>query len=313
MTETSSPAPASAQARLAFSGSGLVLLASMLWGTTGTAQSFAPAEAPSTAIGALRLVVAGLTLVALVGLRGGWRGLTLTGWPWRAHLLAALGVAAYQVTFFGGVRLTGVAVGTIIGIGSSPVFAGLMQYALHRRPPGLRWLVATGLAVAGCALLTFGGAGAEAEAVQVDPFGVLLTLGAGFSYALYTVASKGLVQCMPPDAAMAAVMGCGALLLLPFWVGTDLGWLTQPDFGGLLVVLHLGVVTTAVAYTVFARALLLIPAATAVTLTLMEPLTAAILGVVVVGEALTPLMLVGAGLVFAGLASLSVGQPARAQ
>lgn len=296
---TASP---SLRERFALSGTGLVLFASVLWGTTGTAQSFAPPEAPSSSIGALRLVVAGLTLCLIVLLRGSWRGIERSAWPLRANLVAAAGMAAYQVTFFAGVRLTGIAVGTIIGIGSAPIFVGLLDYLLFRRVPPTRWMIATGLAVIGCTLLTLGGS----ADIQVEPLGVLLTLGAGFSYALYTVAWKGIVEKLPPDVATASIMTLGALMLFPLWLGVDLTWLTQPDMRGLLVVIHLGVIATAVSYILFARGLMLIPASTVVTLTLMEPLTAAFLGVVVVGESLTPLMLFGAGLVFGGLAVLSI-------
>lgn len=304
MTDTTSTASPSFRERFAFSGTGLILLAAVLWGTTGTAQSFAPAAAPSTAIGAFRLLVAGLTLCTVVLLRGSWRGITRPAWPLRAVLVAAVGMAAYQVTFFAGVRLTGIAVGTIIGIGSAPIFVGLLDFLLFRRVPGGRWMLATGLAVIGCTLLTLGGS----ADIKVEPLGVLLTLGAGFSYALYTIAWKGIVEKLPPDVATASIMTLGALILVPVWLGTDVSWLTQPDLRGLLVVIHLGVIATALSYIFFARGLMLIPASTAVTLSLMEPLTAAFLGVVVVGESLTPLMLIGAALVFAGLAVLSIGK-----
>jgi DME family drug/metabolite transporter len=295
--------PVSSSSRFALSGTTLVLLASVLWGTTGTAQSFAPAGAPSASIGALRLVAASIALGVLVALRGSWRDAT-GRLPVRAILAAALGVAAYQMTFFAGVRLTGVAVGTIIGIGSSPIFAGLLDFALYRRAPGRRWFIATGLAVAGCTLLTLGGS----ADIVVEPRGVLLTLTAGFAYALYGIMAKGVVEKLPPDAATAAMMGDGEGLLIPVWLGSDLSWLTTPDARGLLVVVHLGVVATALSYTLFASGLRLIAASTAVTLTLMEPLTAAVLGVLVVGESLTALMVVGALLVFAGLMVLSVGE-----
>lgn len=303
MSDTTSTSSTAERSRFGLSGTALVLLAAISWGTTGTAQSFAPPEAPSPAIGALRLFVGGLTLLLIVMFSGSLRQRP-NPWPWRANLTAAFAMAVYQVTFFAGVRLTGVAIGTIVGVGSAPIFTGLLDYVLYRRAPGRRWLIATGLAVIGCALLTFGGSTVESsEAVKFDPLGILLTLTAGFSYAIVTIASKGLLKDLKPDAAMAAVMSIGALFLLPFWVGTDLSWLAKPN--GLLVVLHLGVITIAIGYILFARGLALIPASTVVTLTLAEPLTAGILGVVVVGEILTPLMLLGAGMVFAGLVVLS--------
>jgi drug/metabolite transporter, DME family len=77
------------------------------------------------------------------------------------------------------------------------------------------------------------------------------------------------------------------------------------------VILHLGPIATAAARVLFARGLALIPVATAVTLSLAEPLTAALLGVVVLGERLTVPALTGIGLIFAGLVCLFTPQQLR--
>jgi DME family drug/metabolite transporter len=74
----------------------------------------------------------------------------------------------------------------------------------------------------------------------------------------------------------------------------------------MAVALHLGLVATAVAYTLFARGLEAVPVATSVTLGLAEPFTAATLGVVLLGERLTGSVMVGAGLILGGLVILSI-------
>ena len=90
----------------------------------------------------------------------------------------------------------------------------------------------------------------------------------------------------------------------PLLFFVDLSWLAQPS--GLLVALHLGIVTTALAYILYIRALLTVTSATAVTLALMEPLTAATLGVVVLGERLTVPAIIGIALLLAGLLVLTI-------
>jgi len=102
---------------------------------------------------------------------------------------------------------------------------------------------------------------------------------------------------------MAVVFCLGALLLAPVLFLADLSWLAQPR--GLAVALHLGLVATAAAYTLFARGLSAVPVASAVTLSLAEPLTAGALGVVLLGEQLAPSALLGMGLIFGGLILLS--------
>ena len=279
-------------------GAWYVILAAVLWGTTGTAQAFAPVGFDSTVIGTLRLAIGGIALLILALVRGQFS--RRPPWPLRATLGAALFTAAYQVCFFWGVAKTGVAVGTIVGIGSAPVAGGILGLLFRGERPSRRWLLATALAIGGCALLAASGGG-----VSVDPVGIALAVGAGVSYAAYALFVKGLLEDHPPDAVMAVVFCLGALLLVPLLWGGHFAWLVEPR--GLAVVLHLGLVTAGVAYWLFARGLQTVGVATAVTLSLAEPATAGTLGVLVLGERLTLASGVGIGLLFAGLLVLATG------
>jgi DME family drug/metabolite transporter len=149
-----------------------------------------------------------------------------------------------------------------------------------------------------------GGGGAD-----VDPIGVLLALGAGVSYALYTVTSKSLLEDgHAPAGVMAVAFGGGAILLLPVLALGDTAWLAEP--GGAALAVYLGLVPTALAYVLFARGLERLPAANVATLTLAEPLTAATLGVAILGERPGPVAGLGALLVLSGLLVLA-GRPRR--
>jgi DME family drug/metabolite transporter len=279
-------------------GAWFVLLAAALWGTTGTAQAFAPAGFDSTVIGTLRLIIGGTALLALALARGQFRG--GGRWPLAITLGAACCTAAYQLCFFWGVAKTGVAVGTIVGIGSAPVAGGILGFLFRGERPGRRWLLATALATTGCGLLA--GSGGE---VNVDPLGIALAVGAGVAYAVYTLLVKRLLEDHPPDAVMGVVFCLGALLLLPLLWGRELAWLAHPR--GVAVILHLGLITAGLAYWLFARGLQLVGVATAVTLSLAEPATAGLLGILVLGEILNLTSGLGIGLLFAGLVVLSRG------
>jgi DME family drug/metabolite transporter len=215
--------------------------------------------------------------------------------------LAILTVAGYQLCFFAAVARTGVAVGTVVAISSAPVVAGLLGLLAFDARPGRRWAAATGLAIAGCLLLTL--ADASAGAVQVDPLGILLAVGTGASYAIYTLALKRLLAFQTPDAVTAVAFSGGALLLMPLLFFVDLRWLTEPR--GLLVALHIGLIATALAYLCFIRGLVTVPAASAVTLALAEPLTATLLGMLVLGERLRGPALLGMALLALGLGVLA--------
>jgi DME family drug/metabolite transporter len=278
----------------------LVLLAACLWGTNGTAQALAPTEAQPLIIGTLRIALGGLVLLLFAVMRGNLRDqVRWARWP---TLLAALSMAAYQLFFFAGVARTGVAVGTIVGIGSTPILAGPIGYLVRGEKPSRRWLVATLLGVLGCTFLI-----AVGGSVHVDLLGIFLAICAGGSYAVFTTMSKGLIEEHAPEAVMAVTFCLGALFVLPLLFTANLTWLAQP--AGYLVVLHLGVISAAVAYILFANGLKLIPVATAATLTLGEPLTAGLLGIFYLREPVTVYELVGIALIFAGLVVLSMERP----
>ena len=106
---------------------------------------------------------------------------------------------------------------------------------------------------------------------------------------------------------MAAAFGLGALVLLPVLLATTPGWLVHAD--GIALALFLGIVPTAVAYLLFANGLKHLSASDTATLTLAEPLTAAVLGAVVLAEALPPTALAGAAMILAGLVALAIRPP----
>lgn len=278
-----------------------VLLAAICFGTTGTAQALGPGGIDPAGVGAARIAIGGALLVAVaLAMRGG------SGRRWaRGPVLAgAAGVAVYQVAFFAAVDDTGVAVGTIVALGSAPTLTGLFEWGLERRAPQRRWVAATALACAGVALLALGGGGDAGVSVP----GVALAVLAGAAYAAYTLAAKRLLTAgHAPEQVMAAAFGLGALALAPVLVLSGPGWLATRD--GLALALFLGVVPTAVAYLLFARGLRRLSAAETSTLTLAEPLTAGLLGAAVLGERVTGAGAAGAGLVLAGLLVLALRAP----
>jgi drug/metabolite transporter, DME family len=295
-----SPSPAAR----AGSGSVAILLGAAAWGSTGTAAHFAPAGAGAASIGAARIAIGGALLLLLaLSTAAGRRtvaGLLSGSAACRAALfLAAVAVAGYQVCFFSAVRLTGVAIGTVVAIGSAPVFTGLLSVLTGGPRPDRRWLLATAAAVAGCTVLVTGG-----ESAGVRPAGVALALAAGLSYAVYAVAAARLIAAGATETAvMGLLFGGAAVLLAPVLAGTASGWVLSGR--GLIVAGYLGVVATALAYLSYGRGLRTVPAPVAVTLGLAEPVVAALLGLVVLSEHLTLTDWTGLALVGLALAALA--------
>jgi len=271
-------------------------MAACLWGTNGTAQALAPPGAQPIIIGTLRIILGGAALLAFAA----WRKTLRDGRHWAIlpTLIAAVSIAAYQIFFFAGVARTGVAVGTIVGIGSTPILAGPIGYLVRRERPSRYWAIATCLGIIGCALLIVAG-----EQIHINLLGIFLAICAGGSYAVFTTLSKGLIEEHAPEAVMAVTFSIGAVLVAPLLLTADLSWLAEAS--GMLIILHLGVITAAVGYTLYARGLRLIPVSTTATLTLAEPLTAGLLGVFFLHEPLTGSAFLGILLIFSGLVVLS--------
>ena len=281
-----------------------VLAAALLFGTTGASQALGPEGTTPLSVGVMRMVIGGTVLAAIAftlaarhrrrrppSPRLGIRPLALM-------VLTGASLAAYQPLFFLGTARNGVAVGTVVALGSAPILAGMLEWALTRRRPTATWMLATGLATVGVVLL---GAGGEAgTGGGTDPMGLVGSVGAGATFAVIANAQRRLLDAgWDPFTVVGAMGACAAAIFacaLPF---VDVGWLAEPR--GIAMALWLGLATWGLSG---------LTAATAATLTLAEPLTASILGVVVLGERLSPLAVAGLVVLAAGLALLALGSRA---
>jgi len=275
-----------------------VLAAAALWGTTGTAQALGPDGITPGTVAFIRMV-GGATLLGWAHLRGQWA-------PFRSLVRPALfaaiaAMAASQPLFFTGVARTGVAVGTIVTIGSGPILAGLLGWAVRRERVGVRWLVATALSVVGAVALVSGGTDAG-----IDVRGIAFALGAGFAWAVYLVAAKSLFADLPPIFVVSVVFAAAAVVLAPWFAASHPSWVLT---GRGVTVVAWFVVTTALSYVLFATGLTGTSVAAAATLSLSEPLTAAILGMTVLGEPVLLTTILGIGLIGIGLFVISGEQP----
>ncbi|WP_163538352.1 EamA family transporter [Gracilibacillus sp. YIM 98692] len=273
----------------------LILIASVLWGTTGTAQTFAPDTAHPVALGAIRLAIGGIVLLIIMLIQG---KIHFNNWIRISTFIAIISMAAYHPLFFSAVSLTGVAIGTVVAIGSAPILAGLLEWIVNRSFPHKTWWIATILAIIGCLLLTL-----NSQEVIISPKGIFMALGAGLAFAMFTISNKYILKHHSPEEAVAVVFTLAALLLSPLYFVYDFTWFLQVD--GLVVSLHLGLIATALAYIFYSNGLIGTSAATAVTLSLAEPLTASVLGVLVVRETLTWQSSIGVVCIFLGLVLLS--------
>ncbi len=270
-----------------------VLVAAMLWGTTGTFQSTLPEAREPLVVGAVRLWVGAASLLLLALAHPASR--RAFGQVPRGPLLLAGGfIAAYNLLFFAAVTRAGVGIGTALTIGSAPLWVALYEAAFLRQRPTARKALGQAFAILGAALLVLAG---QAESLTLT--GIALALAAGLSYAVYSLASSAMSPHAPSNTIAASTFTLAALLVTPVFALVPTGWALTGTAPATL--LGLGVLSTGLAYALYTWGLKALPASTAVTLALAEPLTAWLLATFLIGEPATPLKLTGAALLLAGL------------
>ncbi len=284
------------------SGIVALVIACLLWGTTGTTATLLPDDVSPLAIGAATMGIGG-ALLFLTAPRLS-RGVLADPVARRWALLGAVGVVVYPLAFYTGMDLVGVAVGNVVALGSGPVFAALLEWLIERERLSGRWLVSTALAVVGIALLASGrGEGGVAASTEASALGVGVGLLAGLAYALYTYASSRAIRAGHPSrGVMGGMFGIGALPLLGLLAVIGGPLLQSWTSVGLTAYLALGPML--VAYVLFGIGLRSVRSSTATTITLLEPVFATVLAVLVVGERLTLVGWSGFALVIVGLSVL---------
>jgi len=291
----------------------LIAVAAASWGTTGATMTLLSRDAAASPllVGWSRLAIAApcLVLAAAAVARRGARHPTRRAWPSLRDLplCAALGLAmaAYQVCYFRAVTLVGVAAAALLAICSAPLLIAVLAAALLGERLTSLVRLSLGMAVAGTALLVVGPRGLD-QVTGHFGLGALLALGAGVSYAVYAVAAKGLLARVTPLAVAAITFALAAVFLAPALLGEEA--LLHTLSAGWPLFLYLGVGPTAVAYALFTAGLTRVPATAAGIVSLLEPLTATTLGLVVFGERLGAVGTAGALLLLLALALLTTAR-----
>lgn len=283
-----------------------LVAASILWGTTGTAASFVDDAVSPVAIGAATMAIGGALLLA-ISARGAIAAVRRPD-ARRWLLIGAIGVVAYPLAFYSAMDLAGVAIGNVVALGSGPLFAALLERVIDGRRLTRRWMLGASAGIVGVALLVVGGdGGASAADADAVPLGVALGLVAGAAYALYTFASGRVIGLgVSSRSTMGAVFGLGAIPLAIVLLATGAPILESPQNVAIVGYLALGPMF--LAYVLFGWGLRSIRSSTVTVVTLLEPVVATILAVLIVGERLDALGWVGLALILLGVTVVSTAR-----
>lgn len=282
-----------------------ISLAGVLWGTGGLAVQLIRDITPMSVLtlSAYRMLIAAVVLgAAVLAVRGGGQLRALVA-DRPAHAVAVgCGTAAYQALYFGSVVTTGVTVATVVALGLAPVLLTVSDAVVERRSVSPSKLVVLVTALTGLILVSGFAGVTEAP----SGLGVLLATASGTTYALTTALGRPLAQRADPLVLTTATTSIGALVLLPIGVlaGSSSPMVTT-DPAGLAGLLYLGAVTMALAYGLLYAGLRTTPGSVAVVASLLEPVTAAVLAALLLGERLGPVGATETVLILVAVAGLA--------
>jgi DME family drug/metabolite transporter len=275
-----------------------LVLSGLLWGTGGLIGALLGQATGLSAlpVAAYRLLVGGGLIVII---------LTLSGkrWPagraaWTRIAVNGLLSALFQSCYFAAIALTSVSLATLVTIGAAPVIVAVVEHARGRRALGSVGAGTTALALAGLGLLVGLPGGGFSQAALLAGTGMALLSAAGF--AAVTLLGTSLMAGLDELTLNGFGFSLGGLALLPLAAAFGgLGFRPGLAAAGLLAALGTG--PTAAAYTLYFRGLRKAPASTAALLTLIEPLTAAVLAALVLGDRLSATGIAGAVLLLAAV------------
>jgi len=276
-----------------------LVLSGLLWGTGGLIGTlFGQVTGLSMmSVAAYRLLTGGGLIVAF---------LTLTGerWPtgraaWIRIAVNGLLSALFQGCYFAAISLTSVSLATLVTIGGTPVIVAIVEHARGHRTLGRAGMITIAMALAGLGLLAGVPGGGFGEAALLASTGMALLSAGGF--AAVTLLGASPLKRLNDLTLNGLGFSLGGIVLLPLAavVGGGLGFRPSLASAGLLAALGIG--PTAVAYTLYFRGLRTASASTAALLSLIEPLAAAVLAAVVLGDRLSATGIAGAVMLLAAV------------
>jgi DME family drug/metabolite transporter len=286
-----------------------VCAAGVLWGTGGLVVTLLHDRdgLGAMTVSAWRMVLAAAALIgfAVVTRRTGSVLETM-----RDHPLLAVGVgcgtALYQGLYFVSVLLVGVSVSTVVALGLAPVLAAVWEHLAGRTRPSWRQVGVLAGALIGLVLISANAGHGSVAAGDDQSLGLVLAVASGATYAATTVLGHRLAQQVDPVALTTCATAAGAVALAPFFVvAATAGEPVIPsDAGSLALLVYLGVATMAVSYGLLYAGLRTTSGSAATVATLVEPLSAALLAAVVLGERLTWPALMGGALILIAVGAL---------
>lgn len=292
-----------------------LIVAGIAWGTAGAAASliFQVSDMGPLALSFWRCVGGLVLLLGALALRPRprfRRSAAAAAEPRRRRLIRILGtgigLTVFQSAYFAAVEATGLAVGTVVTLGAGPVLIALGARLTMGERLGGGGAAAVGGALAGLAVLVLGG-----DSGEVRPLGVALAVLSAAGYAAITLLTRWLGRDGGGSDALSTTtwaFAIGAVGLLPMAVAEGLFPHTGRPVEVLGLLVYVAAVPTALAYALYFAGAAVVRAATVSVIMLLEPVSAAVIAVTVLGEKLTTPTVVGTLLLLTAVTGLALAE-----
>ncbi len=278
-------------------------LVAMIWGGTFVAGRYLSADTPALLAASLRFMLAGITLaVFLVVTRKGFVKLN------RPQLIKIIGLGfcgiyTYNLCFFYGLHYTAASRASLI-VALNPAVMALFSYLFFREKlPALK-SAGIALCLIGAAVVILNKSSSTLVVDKSDWRGDLLIFGCVLSWVAFSVFGKSVVKDIGALHTVTYSIFAGAAMLTATAIVTgqlnevSLRMLTSSEFASLL---YLGAVGSALAYIWYYKGIEQIGATRAGVFIALNPLTAVLLGALLLGERVNAATVMGGALIIAGI------------
>ncbi|MFF0426641.1 DMT family transporter [Streptomyces sp. NPDC004520] len=289
-----------------------LIVAGIAWGTAGAAASliFRVSDMGPLALSFWRCV-GGLALLlgalALRPRRPAARATVETRGRRTARILGTgIGLTVFQSAYFAAVEATGLAVATVVTLGAGPVLIAIGARLTMGERLGRGGIAAVAGALAGLFVLVLGGG-----ATEVRPLGVVLAVVSAAGYAAITLLTRWLGRDGGGADALSTTtwaFAIGAVGLLPAALAEGLVPHTDAPVSVVLLLVYVAAVPTALAYALYFAGAAVVRAATVSVIMLLEPVSAALIAVSLLGERLTVAIVLGTLLLLAAVTGLAFAE-----
>lgn len=274
----------------------LTASAAIIWGATAPIMKLTLTQVPLFSLAFIRMILASLFLAIIIR-----RNLKIDKKDWTKFFACAIfGVTLNLSFFFFGLKLTE-AINASFLVAAVPIFTILAAHLYLKEKITTRLIIASAIAFLGIIVIIGKPYAPLEKSVTIGNFLLLL---AGLFWVVHEIVAKKLLKIYDGGVVAFYSMAIGAATFAPFalWeFWKDPTWIGEVNFTGLAGLLYGILFASLLAYWAWQKGLSLLPAGQASFFFYLDPISGVILAIILLGEKITPQLLIGGAAVAFGV------------